>query len=135
MKVAGKIYKFVPGDVVQLIVGSGSSDGTISSDKNVFTAFNFNDVTLVLNGETLSRGPVNSFSIGGYDSYASTLNLSIPKGDTYDKLYVNSEPYQFVESPNFLFSDIGPDSSGRFYYQKSAQNMNFQGGIAELTLG
>jgi hypothetical protein len=27
-----------------------SSDGTISSDKNRFTAFNFNDITLVRNG-------------------------------------------------------------------------------------
>ena len=135
MKISGKIYQFEPGDMIQLIVGSGSSDGTISCDNNVFTSFNFNDITLIKNGETLARGVVNSLSIGGFDSYSSALNISIPKGDTYDKLFINSEPYQFVESPNFLFTGIGPDSSGRFYYQKSAQNMNFQGGIAELTLG
>lgn len=135
MKIAGKQIQFVPGDMIQLIYGSGSSDGTISTDKNQFTSFNFNDVTLVKNGETIARGPVNSFMIGGFDSFASTLNLTIPKGDPYEKLYINSEPYKYVESPEVGFSGIGPDSSGRLFYQKSAQSMNFQGGIAELTLG
>ena len=36
IKIAGKIYQFVPGDIIQLIYGGGSSDGTISSDKNQF---------------------------------------------------------------------------------------------------
>jgi PKD repeat protein len=135
MKFAGKIYPFEPGDMIQLLYGPGSSDGTISTDKNRFTAFNFNDITLVKNGETLARGPVNSFTLGGFDSYASTLNLTMPKGDRYTTLYINSEPYKYVESPRIQFAGIGPDSSGRFFYQKSAQNMNFQGGIAELTLG
>lgn len=135
MKVAGKIYSFAPGDTIQLIYGPGSSDGTISTDKNRFTAFDFNDITLVQNGETMARGPVNSFTVGGFDSYSSTLNLSIPKGDMYDILYINSEPYRYVESPRIQFAGIGPDSAGRFFYRKSAQNMNFQGGIAELTIG
>ncbi|MDD1724278.1 MAG: PKD domain-containing protein [Methanospirillum sp.] len=135
MKIAGKIYPFEVGDMIQLIYGPGSSDGVISTDKNKFTSFNFNDITLVKNGETIARGPVNTFSIGGFDSYASTLNLSLPKGDSYDTLYINSEPYKYVESPSLQFSGIGPDTTGRFFYQKSAQNMNFQGGIAELTLG
>jgi len=135
MKIAGKIYTFEPGDLIQLIYGSGSSDGTNSSDKNRFTAFNFNDITLVRNGETMARGPVNSFSIGGFDSYSSTLNITVPRGDPYTTLYINSEPYKYVESPRFTFSGVGPDSAGRFFYQKSAQSMNFQGGIAELTIG
>jgi len=135
MKIAGKIYNFEPGDMIQLIYGSGSTDGTISTDKNRFTAFNFNDITLVKNGETMARGPVNSFSIGGFDSFSSTMNIIIPKGDPYKVLYINSEPYQYVESPRFIFSGIGPDSANRFFYQRSAQSMNFQGGIAELTMG
>ena len=135
MKIAGKLYQFVPGDYIQLIYGPGSSDGTISTDKNRFTSFNFNDITLVKNGETVARGPVNSFMIGGFDSYSSTLNLTVPKGDPYETLYINSEPYKYVESPQVVFSGIGPDKSGRLFYQKSAQSMNFQGGIAELTLG
>lgn len=115
MKIAGKIFTFEPGDMIQLIYGPGSMDGTISTDKNRFTAFNFNDITLVKNGETLARGPVNSFSLGGFDSYASTLNLTIPRGDPYSTLYINSEPYKYVESPKFTFSGIGPDSAGRFF--------------------
>lgn len=135
MKIAGKLFQFEPGDMIQLIYGSESSDGRISVDKNRFTSFNFNDITLVKNGETQARGPVNSFMIGGFDSYASTLKLVVPKGDPYEKLFINSEPYQYVENPKIVFSGIGPDRDGRFFYQKSAQSMNFQGGIRELTMG
>lgn len=135
MKIAGRTYQFEQGDIIMLIVGPGSSDGTISTDKNKFTAFNFEDITLVQNGDTIARGPVNTFAIGGFDSFSSTLNITIPRGDTYTTLFIDSEPYRFVESPRFQFSGIGPDSSGRLFYQKSARNMNFRGGISELTMG
>ena len=105
------------------------------SKKHGVQTFNFNDIPLLNNGDMLARNPVNSFSLRGFDSYVSTLNLTIPRGDPYSTLYINSEPYKYVESPKFTFSGIGPDSAGRFFYQKSAQAMNFQGGIAELTMG
>ena len=93
----------------------------------------------------LSRDDVRALAISpdeareavlqGFRDHAAGLNLSIPKGDPYSTLYINSEPYKYVESPKFTFSGIGPDKAGRFFYQKSAQSMNFQGGIAELTMG
>jgi PKD repeat protein len=135
VKVAGKIHQFNPGDMVQLILGSGSSDGTISSDKNQFVAFNFADVTVVNNAEILGRGPVNDLRIGGYDSFSSTLNLTLPAGDQYSSLFINSEPYKYVTSPAMKFSGIGPDNSGRFFFQKSAQSLNFQGGTAQFNMG
>jgi PKD repeat protein len=132
MKISGKIIQFVPGDNIQLIYGSGSSDGTISSDKNQFVAFNFNDITLIKNEEFIAKGPVNDLKIGGYDSFASTLNLTIPAGDQYEKLYIDSEEYKYVKTPKIRLVGIGPDSFQRFFYQKSSRAMSFQGGITEF---
>lgn len=132
LKIAGKIVQFVPGDIVQLIYGSGSTDGTISSDKNQFVSFNFNDVTLIKNEEIVARGPINDIQIGGYDSFSSTLNLTIPAGDQYDKLYIDSEEYKYVKTPKLRFIGIGPGSDQKFFYQKSNRAMNFQGGITEF---
>lgn len=135
IKIAGKIVQFVPGDVIQLIVGSGSGDGIISSDKNQFVSFNFNDITLVKNDEFVAKGPVNDFRIGGYDSFSSTLNLTIPAGDLYEKLYIDSEEYKYVTTPRIRLVGIGPDSSQQFFYQKSSRAMSFRGGIAEYQRG
>ncbi|HWQ67311.1 MAG TPA: PKD domain-containing protein [Methanospirillum sp.] len=131
MKISGKIVNFVPGDIVQLIFGSESGDGTISSDKNQFVAFNFNDITLINNEEVIARGPVNDLKIGSFDSFSSTLNLTIPAGDLYDKLYIDQEEYKYVKTPKMRLIGIGP-YDGKFFYQKSSRAMNFQGGITEL---
>ncbi|MFH0966276.1 MAG: PKD domain-containing protein [Methanobacteriota archaeon] len=134
MKIAGKIISFVPGDVIQLIYGAGSSDGTISTDKNQFVAFNFNDISLVKNEEFVARGPVNDLKIGGYDSFSSTLNLTIPTGDQYSKLYIDSDVYKYVKTPKIHMIGLGPDSSQQFFYQKSNQAMSFQGGISSFQI-
>ncbi|PKL59214.1 MAG: hypothetical protein CVV33_08985, partial [Methanomicrobiales archaeon HGW-Methanomicrobiales-4] len=114
--------------------GAGSSDGVISSDKNQFVSFNFNDVTLVKNEEFVARGPVNDLKIGGYDSYSSTLNLTIPSGDLYSKLYIDSDVYKYVKTPKLRMLGLGPDSSERFFYQKSNRAMSFQGGISSFQI-
>ncbi len=135
LKVAGKSYRFVPGDMLQLILGTGSSDGTISSDKNQFVAFDFDDVTVVNNGEIIGRGPVKSLRIGGFDSFSSTLNLTIPAGDQYDVLYIDEKLHKYVTAPIMRFTSIGPDNGGRFFVQKSAQSLNFQGGASQFNMG
>jgi hypothetical protein len=134
MKIAGKIVKFVPGDIIQIIYQSGSRDGSLSSDKNQFVAFDFSDITLIKNEEFIARGPVNSFKIGGFDSYYSTLNLTIPAGDEYDKLYIDSEIYKYVNSPMIRFVGIGPDSFERLFYQKSSRAMSYQGGATSVLI-
>ena len=134
MKIAGKIISFVPGDVIQIIYNEGSSDGMISSDKNQFVAFNFNDITLVKNEEFIARGPVNDLKIGGYDSFSSTLNLTVPAGDQYSKLYIDSEEYKYVRTPSIRMIGIGPDSFQKFFYQKSNRAMSFQGGISSFQI-
>lgn len=135
IKIAGRIIQFVPGDMIQLVYGKGSSDGSISTDKNQFVAFNFNDVTLIKNQEVVASGPINDFNIGGYDSFSSTLNLTIPAGDQYDNLYIDSEQYKYVKTPKLRFIGIGPDSSQQFFYQKSSRAMSFRGGITEFQRG
>jgi PKD repeat protein len=134
MKIAGKIIDFVPGDIVQLIYGAGSSDGSITFDKNQMVSFNFNDISLIKNEEFVARGPVNDLKIGGYDSYVSTLNLTIPSEDLYNKLFIDSEEYKFVISPTIRFVGIGPDSFQRFFYQKSTRAMSFQGGVTSFQI-
>ena len=130
MKISGKIIEFTPGDIVQIIYNEGSSDGIISSDKNQFVAFNFNDITLIRNDEFVARGPVNDLKIGGYDSFSSTLNLTLPAGDQFSKLYIDSEEYKYAKAPKIRLLGIGPDSFQRFFYQKSSRAMSFQGGVS-----
>lgn len=134
MKIAGKIIPFVPGDIIQLIYRSGSSDGTLSSDKNQFVAFEFNDITLIKNEEYIARGPVNSFKVGGFDSFYSTLNLTLPAGDGFEKLYIDSENYQYPNNPTIRLIGIGPDSFERIFYQKSSRAMSFQGGATKVQI-
>jgi len=129
MKISGKIVDFTPGDIVQLIYNEGSGDGLISSDKNRFVSFNFNDVTLVKNEEFVARGPVNDLRIGGFDSFSSTLNLTLPAGDQFTKFFIDGEEYKYAKAPKIRLFGIGPDTMQRFFYQKSSRAMSFTGGI------
>ena len=134
LKIAGKNYDLKPGDMVQLILGKGSTDGSITSNKNQLVAFNFADVIFVLNGEFMAEGPVNTINVGGYNSFSSTLNLTLPNGDKYDRLYIDQEQIKYVKTPQIRFISIGPDSMGRFMLQKSSASLDYQGGASGFTI-
>ncbi len=75
--VNGVAYSLNPGDTVRLVMGSNGY-GSISSSSTMITTFEFEDVSLTINGEYRNRGPVSVIYINGYDQYQSTLNLYMP---------------------------------------------------------
>jgi hypothetical protein len=114
---------------VQFIVNNGMQDGQIYITNNSLHEFQFPDVTLLINNAFVARGPVNSVRIGKFDSYKSTLSLRIPAGDEYTSLFIDSQPIGYPTPPQMLLISLGPDSSGKMSYKKSARALNYQGGI------
>ena len=129
IKIGGKVISFEIGDIVQFIMNNGAQDGQIYITNNSLHEFQFPDVTLIVNNEFVSRGPVNSARIGKFDSFKSTLAIRIPAGDGYSSLFIDSQPIGYATTPQMLLLNLGPDSSGKMSYKKSARALNYQGGI------
>ncbi len=64
VKIAGRIYQFVEGDNVQLIIMDPSS-GEIDASSSAITGFNFNKVTMYVNGALVQEGIVTAIGITG----------------------------------------------------------------------
>ena len=81
VKIAGRIYRFMEGDNVQLIIMDPSS-GEIDASSSAITSFNFNKVDMYVNGALVQEGIVTAIGITGYGNYRSSTTLIIPAGDS-----------------------------------------------------
>ena len=129
IKIGGRIIPFEVGDIIQLIINDGTLDGEIYIAGSGLHEFRFSDVTLLKNNEFVARGSINSAKVSEFDSYKSTLAIRIPPGDQYTNLFIDSKPAGYQTNPQMLFRDLGPGSSEKMSYKKSARNLNYQGGV------
>lgn len=75
--VNGVSYTLNQGDTVRLVMESNGY-GSISSSASSITTFSFDDISFYQNGVYKNRGTVSSIYVSGYDTYQSTLSLSMP---------------------------------------------------------
>jgi len=134
VKIGGRNIDFEIGDIVQFIVNDGTQGGQIYIINNALHDFQFADVSLIVNNTFIARGSINSVRIGGFDSYRSTLAIRIPTGDQYTSLFIDSKPIGYPITPQMVLLALGPDSTGRMSYKKSASALNYQGGIGSYQI-
>jgi hypothetical protein len=134
IKIGGRIISLELGDLVQFIINNGKQDGQVYITNNSLHELQFSDATLLVNNVFIARGAINNARIGKFDSYKSTFGIRIPAEDGHTSLFIDSEPIGHPYSPQMLLVGLGPDSTGKMSYRKSARALNYQGGIGSYQM-
>lgn len=113
IKIAGRDYQFLPGDLVEMVIGNDGT-GTLAVVPGVITDCSFDDITLYKNGEFLVHGVLKSIFIGTYENLeTSRITVVVPaqsepiKGFIPDKEDISGHFWE-----ELVLSDIGIDNTG-----------------------
>jgi hypothetical protein len=96
---------------VKLVVGSDGS-GKIFMNSGMISTFQFNGVSMYINGVFASSGNVNDIYVGNHDSFVSTMTITTSSQTKWTDLKVNGN--QIVRgnyAPAIRVFNIAPDSS------------------------
>ncbi len=129
--VNGVSYSLNPGDTVKLVMGSNGY-GSISSSSSMITTFEFDDVSLTINGEFRNRGPVSNIYINGYENYQSTLNLYMPSASTSTYFVFDGTPLINWATSSAAVRITG--LSGAMNLASTSTNVYYVGGATGYTI-
>jgi PKD repeat protein len=127
IKIAGKIYRFIPGDNVQLIIGDPQS-GFIDASGNSITAFNFNLVRMYVNGALTAEGIVPEIGVSGYKDYRSSTTLIVPAGDSGATLFADGSKIVPGPGQKIIIRNFKPDANGKMSFSKKLFEVIYRGG-------
>lgn len=133
IKIAGKIYSFMPEDEIQLIIMDPSS-GTIDASSSSITGFNFNEVDLYVNGDLVREGIVTAIGITGYNNYRSSTTLIIPAGDSTTVFFSDARRTLISPGQQLIIKNFKPDSTGRMVFAKNIGTVFYKGGAESWQL-
>ena len=133
VKIAGRIYQFVEGDNVQLIIMDPSS-GEIDASSSAITGFNFNKVTMYVNGALVQEGIVTAIGITGYRNYRSSTTLIIPAGDSTTVFFADGRRALISPGQQVIIRNFKPDSTGRMVFTKTTGEVFYKGGAESWQL-
>jgi PKD repeat protein len=133
IKIAGKIYRFTPGDNIQLIIVDPSS-GVIDGTSSTITGYNFNMINLYVNGSLVQDGIVSSTGITGYKNYRSSTTLIIPAGDSGTVLFADGRRTLVGPGQQIVIKNFKPDSTGTMDFTKTTGEVFYKGGAESWQL-
>ena len=133
VKIAGRIYRFIQGDNVQLIIMDTSS-GEIDVSSSAITGFNFNKVDLYVNGVLVQKGIVTAIDITGYQNYRSSTTLIIPAGDSTTVFFADGHRTLISPGQQVIIRNFKPDSTGRMVFTKTTGEVFYKGGAESWQL-
>jgi len=133
IKIAGKIYRFVQGEDIQLIIMDPSS-GEIDASSSTITGFRFNKVNLYVNGVLVQEGIVTSIGITGYRNYRSSITLIIPAGDSTTVFFADGRRTLISPGQQLVIRNFKPDSTGRMVFAKTIGEVFYKGGAESWQL-
>lgn len=81
-------WSLSPGDVVRLTLNDDEK-GEIYATNTYISTFNYEDVTVTINGVTKGTGRIHDIWISSYTDYTSTLTLNIPSKNKWTQLVVD----------------------------------------------
>ncbi len=133
VKIGGKIFRFVSGDDIQLVI-MDPSPGAIDGSSSAITGFSFNQVDLYVNGVLASKGIVNDIGITGYSNYRSSITLIIPAGDSTTVFFADGQRRLISPGQQVVIRNFKPDSTGRMVFSKSIGSVFYKGGAESWKL-
>jgi len=133
IKIAGRIYRFVKGDNVQLIIME-PSPGEIDASSSAITGFNFNNVDLYVNGVLAQEGRVTSIDITGYQNYRSSTTLIVPAGDSTSVFFADGRRTLIGPGQQLIIRNFKPGSTGQMDFTNTAGEVYYKGGAESWQL-
>jgi len=133
VKIAGKIYRFLQGDNVQLVIMDPSS-GEIDASSSTITGYSFNKVDMYVNGALVQTGIVNAIDITGYQNYRSSTTLIIPAGDSGTVFFADGRRTLISPGQQVIIRNFKPDSTGRMVFTKTIGEVFYKGGAESWQL-
>lgn len=127
IKIAGKVYRFMPGDNIQLIIME-PSPGEIDASTSAITGFSFNKVSLYVNGTLVEQGIVTATGITGYNNYRSQTTLIIPSGDAGAVFFADGRRTLISPGQQLVIKNFKPDSTGRMVFSITSGAVYYKGG-------
>jgi PKD repeat protein len=133
IKIAGKVYRFIQGDNIQLIIMDPSS-GEIDASSSTISGFNFNKVDLYVNGALVQEGIVTDVGITGYQNYRSSTTLVVPAGDSTAVFFADGRRTLISPGQQLVIRNFKPDSTGRMVFTKTIGEVYYKGGAESWQL-
>ena len=133
VKIAGKVYRFMPGDDIQLII-MDPSPGAIDASSSAIMGFSFNDVDLYVDGVLTRQGIVTTIDITGYSNYRSSTTLIIPSGDSNTVFFADGRRTLISPGQQVIIKNFKPDSTGRMAFTKTTGEVFYKGGAESWQL-
>ncbi|MEI6840431.1 MAG: PKD domain-containing protein [Methanomicrobiales archaeon] len=133
VKIAGKVYRFMPGDDIQLII-MDPSPGAIDASSSAIMGFSFNDVDLYVDGVLTRQGIVTTIDITGYSNYRSSTTLIIPSGDINTVFFADGRRTLISPGQQVIIKNFKPDSTGRMAFTKTTGEVFYKGGAESWQL-
>ncbi len=100
------------GELVKLEIGSDGS-GEIYMSSGMISTFQFNRVSLYINGQYAATGNINDIYVGNSDSFRSTMTLVAEDQTKWTDLKINGKSIIYGDwSDRIVCYNIGPDSTG-----------------------
>jgi len=131
IRVGGKDHYLNKDDLVRIDLNDGGT-GSISIINNAIVQFNFENVTIWVNGKEFESGWLTNININQYGKIAaSDITMRFTAQQPGLKGLVNGEPVIQAESgQTVVLHNVGPDSTGKLLYSvQDGAGFNFRGGI------
>ncbi len=115
IEIDGVQYDLAIGDTVRLTINSDDSAATIYCSGWMLTTFSYSDVTLSINGASVTTGAVTQVYISQSDSYISTLDLTVPQVDPPVWTRLNVDGVDIINGEDgreIVLYGMRPDATG-----------------------
>ncbi|TAJ43429.1 hypothetical protein CUJ86_11070 [Methanofollis fontis] len=123
------------GDTVRLEIGE-EGNGHIDIIDQMISEFNYNDVTLYINGDERENGNMKSIYIRSHDSLISTLTLIVPSKEKWTDFRVDGTPIidRTDDDQEITLSNLMPGTDGVMNLDNPSNTIWFTGSITDYTL-
>ncbi len=131
IRIGGRDHYLEKGDLVSIMINKGGT-GSISIINNAIIQFNFDNVSVWINGEEYETGWLTNININQYEQIASSdITFRIIAREPGLKGLVNGIP-SIVASPGQMITlhNAGTDSTGKLLFSiQDGAGFSFRGGI------
>ncbi|WP_281425775.1 PKD domain-containing protein [Methanofollis formosanus] len=127
-------YDLEIGDMVRLEIRENGY-GHIDINGPMISQFDYDDVTLYINGDEKQRGNIRGIYIRSHDSLTSTLTLNVPSKQKWTDLRVDDRSIVYgTDSQEIVLYNLVPAQDGRMNLNNPSNSIWFTGSVSHYSL-
>jgi PKD repeat protein/FlaG/FlaF family flagellin (archaellin) len=127
-------YNLAVGDTVRLEIGK-KGNGHIDIIGPMISQFDYDDITLNINGEQKENGNIKEVYISSHDTLASTLTLHVPSKNKWTEFRVDGERLIYgSDNQEITLSNLMPGADGVLNLDNPSESIWFTGSVTDYTL-